>query len=488
VLLRGGSGMIFPCGGGGVCGKCRVKILSGKQKITAQDKDKIDKTELKQGWRLACGMVLKNSVEVYIPHENVLRDKKIRFPEKGGRSGIFEFALIDAGSSTVKAVLVDSLGRPGKVFSAVNPQIKISPDIIGRIGFALRNENNYKFLRNLLAEGINNALKEALIGSGNVSSSINRGLVAGNSFVTALLKEEPLDGLSAAPFDCGVRGSKEIRKAGFFRVGPVFTLPVIGGFVGGDAFAECYYLKKTSKGKNTILIDIGTNAEIIVCYKGAYFAASASAGPAFEGAGMSCGFPMVEGAVKEIRFRSTKKYLHEGKTRYGFTVSSEGDSPPAGICGTGYLSAMAEFLRNGLVDMTGRIKKEKDEIRIADNIYINQKDIRMFQNAKAAIGAGVRLMLKEIKAGYDAFEEVLVSGAFGSNVSIDDFYDTGIISRKFRKVKAADDLVLKGMFEIAAAKDGMAGLDSFAKKVKRLNLAENREFMDYYTGAMNFEK
>ncbi|MCK9554288.1 ASKHA domain-containing protein [bacterium] len=488
ILLRNDLGMIFPCGGGGICGKCRVKIISGKQKITIQDKEKIDKAELKQGWRLACKMVPQSGVEVYIPHENTIGSRKVRFTESRPDGKTVEFAVIDAGSSTVKAMLADGAGNAGPVFSVANPQIKISTDIIGRIGFAMESANNYTFLRNLLIEGINNVLKEALISSGKVSSGIRRGLIAGNSFITALLKEESLKGLSAVPFNCANRKSKKIKSGDFFRLGSVSVLPVIGGFVGADALAGCLYLRKYYKNKNVILIDIGTNAEIIVYYGGKYFAASASAGPAFEGLGMSCGFPMLEGAVRDIRFKPADNKALSRESRFNFTVSSMGHLKPVGICGTGYLSAVAEFLKKGLIDRTGRIAGEKDRIEITDDISINQKDIRMFQDAKAAIAAGISLILKKIKAGYGDFAEILVSGAFGSNVSVDDFYATGIISPEFRKVKAMDNLVLKSMLDVVAGGVSMSKLESFAAKVKRIKLAEDKDFMEYYTGAMSFEK
>ena len=506
-LLRS-AGYYFPssCGGKGLCGRCRVRVLEGSGLLappTAAEKRFLSAGELAGGWRLACQAraISEGRLLLELPkpeHQLVLEglerpvelkpavarrrlrlarptladlrpdaerllsalgatrlDLAVlrRLPDvlRSGReltailrgrevldvradAGRLLGLAVDIGTTKLAAYLMDlEAGELLATVGDVNPQVAYGEDIISRIAFAMREPGNVRVLQAKLVEGINRLLEKACEEARAGPSDVYEVLCVGNTVMHHSLLGISLSGLGASPFTPAIAEPLELkaRELGLRAAegACLYLPPPIAGFVGSDALADIISTGLHEADGPAMLIDIGTNTEVVLAHEGRLWACSCASGPAFEGWRITCGSRAVRGAIDSVRLAGRADEV---------AYTTIGGDRPVGICGSGLIDALAELYRAGILDQTGRMLELpglkrlrrgpdgvlefvlawREEAGVDRDIVITQKDVRELQLAKAAIRTGAEILLA--KAGLEARElEVLyLAGAFGSSLDI----------------------------------------------------------------------
>lgn len=426
------------------------------------------------------------------------------FIDKSNRTKFYGVS-IDIGTTTVAAYLYDlSNGKLIKTTSCLNPQRGFGADVISRIDFASKSLENLEQIQYSIGEKILDLLYEL----SDSIFDIHLISIAGNTTMMHLLCGIEPFAIASAPFIPAtlrhqVRYAKEIFP--FFpkelKYNPVcILLPSISAYVGADIVAGILTCQMDLDIKPQILIDIGTNGEIALSKNGEIYACSTAAGPAFEGANITCGIGGISGAIDKVHF--------ENNTIKWSTIS---DEAPIGICGSGIVSAIAALLKSGVIDETGRFEDDVDRINIdlrkrlieinnevlfvfafdeEENplVYLTQKDIREVQNAKAAVCAGIRLLMETQSLKAKDIENVYIAGGFGNYLNIDDAFAIGLLPSELDgKSKMVGNTSGIGASLCLLNSEMLLRCDKIQKQTKYYELSSDKRFTDLYIDAMMFE-
>jgi len=488
------AGVLIPaaCAGRSVCGSCAVRVLAGE----LEPPDDIEERALArapEGVRLACRARVAGPVTLR-PLASVAAEASAT-PTVSGNATV---AAVDLGTTTV-GVLLLSAESGAEVSRALVPNLQqpLGADVASRIAAALG--GNSDELAELAQQSVADGLRAACKAAGVQAEHLQRVIIAANSAVSALLVGTDVSGLAAYPFDPPVTEplrleSGIVRRLGLPASAEVILLPSIAGFVGGDAVA-CLVaagLVPAPVGDGaTLLIDLGTNAEILLSAGGRIFAASAAAGPAFEGAGISCGGPALPGAVQSVAV-----------TGDGFELGTIGGADALWLCGTGLLSALAALRGAGHLDASGALTAHGPlhsrfsvdgegvlGVSLGDApdacLRLDQRDIRSLQLAKAAVLAGVTLTLREAGLTAAAVNSVLVAGAFGTAVDMRLLDDLGVLpSAMAHKARGVGNAALAGAAMIALAPSLLPLAVQTARAVVHVDLAAAEGFSHALLGAL----
>ncbi|MFH1038236.1 MAG: ASKHA domain-containing protein [PVC group bacterium] len=404
---------------------------------------------------------------------------------------------VDIGTTTVVAHLVDlNTGRTLDAAASYNSQIIFGEDVIKRI---IRSEEDGTGpLADAVRQDINSLIEKLCLQTGREPDSIYALICAGNSTMISLflgitprnIRREPyIPPLTDPPFlragECGIR----IRKNA-----PLYCVPGIAGWVGGDITAGVLASGLDRSDALSLFIDIGTNGEIVVGNREWRLACSCSAGPAFEGSGISSGSRAVAGAIDTVNVQDT------GTVEF----RTIGRRTPAGICGSGLLDLVSELFRTGLLGRDGRFNPggRSDRIRRTDGeisfvvvpadktatgreISISQADIDNLIRAKAAVYAGILVLLKAVDLGLNHIEKIYVSGGFGNHLNIGRAICIGLlpdISRE--KITFIGNGSVRGAKMILLSREARKQACRIASSTTYFELSADHAFMDEYTRAM----
>ncbi|MCF6358537.1 MAG: ASKHA domain-containing protein, partial [Draconibacterium sp.] len=365
-------GVEFPCGGKGACGNCKVKLLDGELKIDSVQQQKLDKLKLSDNWRLACQCNAESDITLEISQfENIILADNSTFeftPKKG--YGI----AVDLGTTTIVIQLINlTNGHILDSVSDINPQAKFGGDLIARIQSCLdgHKQEMQDLIRNKIGETIKFILKKHPV---NVSEIV----IVGNTVMHHIFSGLDVQSLSFYPFDSPNLGEQKLTPEELKWNLPATTKirfsPSIGSFVGSDILAGIAATKMAEREEFSILIDLGTNGEIVVGNRHKIICASTAAGPAFEGAKISQGMRATTGAISSVVLEDDK-----------FTSHVIGNTKAKGICGSGLIDVLAIMLNREEIGMFGEINSGAEKIELVSGVYLTQQDIREFQLAKAAI-------------------------------------------------------------------------------------------------------
>ena len=455
-----------PCGGSGKCKKCRVHI--GGDEV------------------LACQTVIHSDLEV----ETLQGDAKNQILTAGyGRKVAFHpgkipadirtplLAAVDLGSTSVVAYLLDGCtGEQLSVKSVLNPQRQYGADVVMRSSYAM--EKGADILSSCIRRAVNELLREAAKSCGRSHEEIVKIVMVGNSCMHHLFLEIPVDTLVLAPYEPRVKEALALRASDYgFLVHPeaqLLWLPNIGGFVGADTAGCLLATDMDQRERMTLMVDIGTNGEMVLGNRETGLTAcSTAAGPAFEGAKITCGMRGSEGAIDHV-------YLKDGKLEFHVI----GDGEPQGICGSGLLDAVACLRRTGAVDESGRMK---ESCYFTRNVFIEQKDIRELQLAKAAIASGIRLLCKRKGIGTEDIEELLIAGAFGNYLDPASACAIGMLPKELEsRIISVGNAAGEGARIAALNTDEFERSKELAAKTEFLELAMDPEFQDVYVDELEF--
>ena len=487
-----------PCGGNGKCGKCAVRFKKGATEITARDREVFTEEQLKLGWRLACLSYPKEEYEIEIPdaEEKIFAQMDRTFSEqtKDGTSpkqldgsGTFQRKsdygiAIDIGTTTLAAVLVDlNTGKTVSAATGINHQRIYGSDVLSRIRASVdgRRFEMQRCIRQDLRKLIGELWTE----------NIKKIVIAGNTTMCHLLRGFPCDRLGVAPFvpvDIGMMKGSAGELLGLKEfTAEVTILPGISAFIGADIASGAALLGMEATESYKLLLDIGTNGEMVLGKKDHLFAASTSAGPAFEGGNISCGMASIPGAISHVVIDEKKKAHVDGICGSGMSgheISGAGISE-SGICGSGMIDLYAEFLRHGIVDEYGTYIDEYFEngYFLTDTVKFTQSDIRELQMAKAAIRAGIEILLQKAGINASQVENCYLAGGFGSQMDVRNAVKIGLIPPELNdKTVAAGNTALEGAKQYLLGRLTDPQLKKLIEDTKEVNLANEKEFEELY--------
>jgi len=411
---------------------------------------------------------------------------------------------IDIGTSTLAVYLCNLVtGTVVASGSSPNPQRRYGEDVISRIGYAVEKDSGLADLRQVLIDEINRLIAVCLSDAGAAPQDIDELSAAGNPTMQQIFTGVHPRGLGFAPYLPVSRAAHYLRAKdlglNLDSAASAYVLPVISGFLGGDTLGAILSERPHESEAVSLIVDIGTNGELVLGSRAGLWATSCATGPAFEGGHISCGMPAAAGAVHKVRI-DPPDYCATCEV-----LGREKNAAPRGICGSGVIDAAAEMLAAGLLLPSGRFKEGMPGVITDENgigrkfilspspaasghreIAVTLQDIRQIQLAKAALSAGIKLLMN--RAGIARFDRLVLTGAFGARFNWKNAVRIGMLPPlpPQAEVKVVENAAGRGA--IMALLDGRlrSRADEIARKVKVLNLAEDPDFTATFTAATLF--
>ena len=457
VLVRAGLAVDAPCGGNRSCGKCKVRI-DGEEALACRTEVHRDMTvELPGGAGLR---VLTEGIET-----------GLTVTGKDGYGLAF-----DIGTTTVAGYLVElSTGRELACGSMPNPQISFGADVISRIGHALHGQ--MEGLTGLIRQCVADLACSLCEKAGVPADRVTAMTVVGNPAMQQLFLGILPDNLAKIPFS-PVLTRAEWKKAAEFLPAwgnaELLIVPDISGFVGADTLAGILATGLHEQEELTLLVDIGTNGEMVLGNRHRMVACSTAAGPALEGANIRFGMRGQPGAIDHVR-------LEDGEIK----CSVVGGGKAVGICGSGLIDGVAAALQSGWINPRGRILNEDRCIPLTEGVWLTQEDIRQLQLAKGAIAAGIGLMADHLGVTLRDIQRVYLAGAFGTFMDPASACRIGLIPPILEeKIVAVGNAAGSGAKLLACTDGGPAR--ELAARVEFLELASVPEFRRSFGKNMGF--
>lgn len=599
ALERAGINIDTPCGGKGICGKCKILINEGITTATPIEEELLSEEEIKKGFRLACQAKLFQDSIIEVPSEIRLDFKRVFSSNLKGdihrtknnfslnsnlkkvsldlgkpslddqrsdwerikdrlslkktenisnlkislpilkkipiliRKADFKITVticndeiidlesdntakksygiaFDIGTTTVVGYLIDlESGEELSALAKTNPQIIHGDDIISRIEFVQRQKDSLEKLQKEIVITLNEIIRETTQKAEIDKSNIYETVIVGNTCMHHLfLGLNPIN-LAPSPYIPVIKESlslkvKDIPGLSLNPAANIYMLPNISAFVGADILAGILSTSMWREDKTILLVDLGTNGEVVLGSKGELWACSAAAGPAFEGARISSGMRAAERAIDKVKIDNkfiTYKVIEDGKIR--------------GICGSGLIDLIAELLKLGLINKSGKlIDREEANSELSEEIrkriikgqrgnkfllvkgketekgkpiYLTQKDIREVQLAKAAIYAGIKILLKEVNISLEDIQEIFLAGAFGNFIDKKSAVRIGLLPHlPLNKIESVGNAAGRGV-EISLCSKKMREVgEEISKKVKYVELSSRSDFQEEFIKAISF--
>ncbi|GHV54780.1 hypothetical protein AGMMS49579_16050 [Spirochaetia bacterium] len=511
------AGIYLPaiCGGQGSCGKCRVRLISGSLPVSTADRACFSETELNEGYRLACAALPASNITVEIPEtgeddfSGLSGFEQIDPLPFGGMlysgEGVgSRYAIaVDIGTTTLALALADL--RTGKIagrLSVVNKQREFGADVISRIQRANAGDLSAlsQCVRSQIACGISALCHDAQVDPQDVGKIA----VTGNTTMLHLLLNLSCDTLGRAPFtpvtlDMGFFTYRELFAGDLSDASPdcetpdceVVILPGISTYVGADITAGILFAgllspreKLHKSAEPTVLIDIGTNGEMVLAHEGKLLCTATAAGPAFEGGNILWGTGSVPGAISRVGFRDGK-----------FEIATIGNRPPVGICGSAVVDTVYQGLKQGYILSSGRFseKLEKNEIFLAkspngQNIVFCQKDVRELQLGKSAIRSGLDALLNHAGLGYHDIQKLYIAGGFGFNLNLESCAGIGLIPAALAsKVSLIGNSALGGAVMYLLNNNTKKDLLQITEQAEEFSLPTDDYFNENFITNLDFE-
>lgn len=432
-----------PCGGHGTCGKCKVKV-NGREE-------------------LACRFIIDPDivVETYEKSE-ILSETGIK--NSGEKTANMCLAL-DIGTTTLAMALVSLDNKSAvKTITATNPQTAFGADVITRIEYCQK--NGVKGLNEALITQINSMIKDL------DTDFVDTMYVSGNATMLHLFFGVDCSSIGTAPYTPVFLDIKREKASnlGLQGIKNIVSLPSISSFVGADIVAGLEFIGLPEENKYNLLIDLGTNAEVVLYSSESGVATAAAAGPCFEGANIKCGMSATEGAICEFKL----DYGHS-------TVKTISEKSPRGICGTGLIDIISQLLKNDIIDETGYM--EEDYV-LADNVYLSPDDVRQYQLAKSAVYSAVCALMKNMGIDFTDISKMYISGGFSSEINVLNAVNSGLLPRELTdKAVTINNSSLQGTVKYAC---GGADINRFTNMIKYIDLSSDENFSEFFINNMTF--
>ena len=503
ALHENGIAVETPCGARGYCRKCRVKFTSEPPAPTPADIEQLTADELGAGYRLSCQQTVTLDCAIAVVPALAPDVKKAAMGRLTGAIETDPWVVLpegralglalDIGTTSMVGALLDlRTGEEVAALSVPNPQAVHGADLMARLSYAIAAEENPHELQQLIIGAVSQMLTRLCSRAGVTPAQIVAGTVCGNTAMHHLFLGLPVEDLAIAPYVPAVTDGIETPAAQLgLKLAPgavIYTLPIIAGFVGADAVAAGLASGIDSGDATTLVVDIGTNGEILLRHEGLVYACSAPAGPAFEGGEIYQGMRAGPGAIEKVTFDGTDLIIEAIK-----------GAEPRGICGSGLLDAVAALLEAGLIDHLGRIHARGPlaarvqegpphgrAIELAPGVLLTQKDIRQLQLAKGAIRSGIDLLMHVTGAAPDA---ILLAGAFGNYLRRESAIAIGLLPPgPADRVLPVGNAAAMGAKLALLTRSGRERAEALARSAQFVDLATHPDFEEIFMDALNFPK
>lgn len=456
VLRRNGYRIPADCGGAGKCGKCEIEISRGDgvfKKVLACKTLAEGVSDIRLNEEKGSGLLFFDTISP--------SDSK----EKG-----FGIAL-DIGTTTLAFYLVDMFtGKVIDTLGSLNPQRVYGADVLSRIKYAT--EGRTHELHALIAQETKNVVEKLM--RNNDVEKIKRLIVTGNNTMLHLFADVDPSSMGASPFTPVFTQTMRYNDGAFgISADEIILMPSVSAFVGSDVVSGGVAVD--IKDGNNALIDMGTNGEMLLNINGALYCTSTAAGPALEGADITCGMGGVAGAIDSVKSAG-------GKISY----TTIGNAPPRGICGTGLVDAISVMLDTGVIDETGAFVSG-ESFSISDKVFVSERDVRKFQLAKSAISAGFETLLNSAGVKPEQIDNVYISGGLGFYLNIENAVNTGLIPRKIKdKVRVSGNTAGKGAVMALTDKVMLNKAEDLCRTAHVVDLSQNSFFAEAFISNMYF--
>ncbi|MHC4242094.1 MAG: ASKHA domain-containing protein [Planctomycetota bacterium] len=491
------------CGGIGTCKKCLIELEpSGQEVLACQYRIQSDLTVIiPNDSRFFEDKILAHGIDTEIDSAAAIYEKYLgKTPE----DKIFGIA-IDIGTTTVVAKLINMIDAQCLATEAVlNPQSKYGDDVISRIAYA-HNKENLSELHRVITNCINDLVVKLCSKTGVNAHFIYEMCLVGNTTMNHIFLELPIIQLGQAPYKAFSLEAYDLPAWKFHiamnPAGNIHTVENIAGFVGSDTAAVALAVDIDSAEEMTLVVDIGTNGELVLGTKDKLYAASCAAGPALEGARITCGSRAAEGAIEAV-------VINEDD----IVLDVIGNCPARSICGSGIIDAVAVLLELGIIDLTGRFtepanlrRKVSPAIlsRICEQhgelafvlsqsdstlrIFLRQKDIRETQLAKAAIRAGIKLLQNRIGLEDDDIAHILLAGAFGNYIRKESALRIGLLPNvPLERIAFVGNAASSGARMALVSQHYRDKARELAGRIEYIEIAHEPDFQDIFADSILF--
>lgn len=498
------------CGRSGRCRECIVEVKAGGDGLSGRTDAE---TYLPAGFRLACQArvesaaadvefgILRRRMRILGPSEDTHTDidpvvtvdgDTVRYagtPVDTFRGRALGLA-VDIGTTTVAFQLVDlQTGRAVAGGALENPQRFGGSDVMARISFDRTRPGE---LRDALRRVLNHELRDLYAREGIDRREVYEAVIAANTTMRDLffgldvspIGESPYRSLTEHAYRAGEAATTTIvRKA--HEVGlligpgaPVIGAPLISGHVGGDIAADLVATDFGSRPGVSLLVDIGTNTEVVLTDGDRWLAASCPAGPAFEGGLIRFGMPGADGAIERLR-------IDDGR----FLYETIGDEPPQGICGSGLVDLLAELRRTGRMSPEGRFGPGEQELLIApeQGITFSRADASQLAQAKAANACGQRILLRRLGITAAQVDHVYLAGGFANHLDVENAIRIGLLADvPPERVTRVGNASLRGAEALLLSARRRAWLDTTLARIEHVELETDPDFFDMFVDGCQF--
>ncbi len=484
-----------PCGGNGTCGKCLIEV-SGPVEPPAED----ERSRLPAGTnlRLACRCVIQGDCAVRpaaLASGAVVASEgqAVSFPLLP-REGLG--AAVDIGTTTVVLYLYDlSTGQRLALRSGQNRQRAFGADVISRVQHSGAAPGGLERMSQVIREQLAGYLAETCGEAGRSVDEVRDIMVAGNTIMEHIFAGLSPSSIAVAPFTPLSLFGDTVNGADCGLTGRVYRFPCVAGYVGGDITAGLLSSGAYRAETPVLFLDIGTNGEMGIGSRDGFLTCATAAGPAFEGAEITCGMSGIDGAISRV-------WLENGQV----CRSVLGGGPAKGICGSGLVDALAALLELGAVDETGRLlppdeaedsvlpwlEEAEDGVRFyldeARTVCITDGDVRKLQLAKAAVAAGIQTLLLKSGLREDQVSTLYLAGGFGNYIDQNSAAAIGLLPPSMAdRIVPVGNSAGMGAAALLLSGEARTALEEFLPKCTYLELSGCPEFNDAYIECMMFE-
>ncbi|MHC4750213.1 MAG: ASKHA domain-containing protein [Planctomycetota bacterium] len=505
IEAAGQAGIILNtvCGGKGTCKKCLVNLEpDDRQVLACQYHIQSDLTvTIPAGSRFFEQRILAEGIDT---QSKIQPDIYKKYLEADSTATIFGLA-VDIGTTTVVVKLIDMTnGQCLATEAALNPQTRFGDDVITRIAYTQIDEKSAE-LHKAIIDCINALVAKLCKKTAIDANQIYEVCAVGNTTMNHIFIKLPVIQLGQAPYKAYSLDAHDLSPGELaLQINPagnIHTVENIAGFVGSDTTAVALAVDINSAEEMTLVVDIGTNGELVLGTKDKLYAASCAAGPALEGARITCGSRAAEGAIEAVVVNKND-----------IDLDVIGNSPPRSICGSGLIDAVAVLLDLGIIDRTGRFVEptklkrelppaifsrivERDgqpafvlaENADADAVFLTQKDIRQMQLAKAAIRAGIKILLRKLGIADADIRHILLAGAFGNYIRRESALRIGLLPAvAVERIRFIGNAAASGAQMALLSQKCRENAWQLARKIEYIEIAHESDFQDIYADSIAF--
>lgn len=463
----------------GKCRECLLEIESGMEHLSART---LEEEHLGEGFRLACRTRIESqgTVRCHTMRRSAMRivDEASGVAERFVEARAGHGVALDVGTTTVALRLYDlESGRLVSTQSFENPQRFGGSDIMARIHYDTSHKGR------LLQRTLLGYLRQSFERFEVASESIVEMVVAANTTMRDLFFGLDVYSIGQKPYkstnEKGLSVPARKLRLPFHPDAMVYGLPILGSHVGADAAAALLATGLHEREELSLLMDIGTNTEIIAGNRDRVVAASCPAGPAFEGGGVGCGMPALDGAIERVTLNGSGA----AETRV------IGDGAPEGICGSGLVDLMSELLRTERMNAQGRFAEELDAFEVADGIVFTESDMNELAQAKGANVAGVQVVRDVCGFGFEDIDRFYLAGGFAKHLDVGAAKRIGLIPDiPDEKIVPVGNAALEGASRALLAPSLRAALDEIATTVEHIELETHPSFFEFFVEGCQFQR